>query len=346
MARQTIPIGAGERVLDHWHEWTFAANARPEIDAALTDAVGRRFLTFLRVACSSAAGGNQVTLAAGQTRPGSRAGDDLSAAWEAHDSALTLRAGNLSLAIPGPGASAAEPYTWNVGAARLAAQRAFLDAFAALPQADRDAALLILDDGAPLPPLVEIRIPAALALAHRSPPAPLQAGVRWRRAIRSLTPDRGLLAAVIISHPKAAEPARIVSGARDRVLGGFPYLGAPFTWRLANDEPDRPPRSQLLIPWAGREMAELLESTDGGVGGRVELSEWSFDPDNPDAAPEAEWRVRLSLTAAKVGHIKDGRFVAGTPPQLLVVDLGVTPRADRPAVSMRYTPESDPWLYA
>ena len=137
MARQTIPVGAGERVSDYWHEWTFAADARPEIDAALTDAVGRRFLTFLRIAYSSAAGGNQVILAAGQSEPGSRAGDDLSTAWESHESALTLRAGGLSLVVPGPGASATEPYTWNVSAAQLAAQKAFLDAFAALPRTDR-----------------------------------------------------------------------------------------------------------------------------------------------------------------------------------------------------------------
>ena len=205
---------------------------------------------------------------------------------------------------------------------------------------------------APGRPLVRIpltatfRIPARMALAHRAAPGPHAAGARWRRTVRALLPERGLLAACVIEHPMAPAPLRIVSAPRDRVLGGIEYLGLPFTWRLAPDEADRGPRTQIAIPFAGPEMAELLEASGGGVGASIELSEWSFDPDDPDAPAEPEWRVRLHVTGAAVAPVRDAPELAGEQPQILLLDLGVTPRADRPAVAARYTPESDPWLFA
>lgn len=190
------------------------------------------------------------------------------------------------------------------------------------------------------------RIPASMALALRAPPGPHAAGLRWRRTVRSLVAERGLLAAAAISHPNAPEPIRIVSASRERVLGGLTWLGVPFTWRLAADEPDRGPRTQIAIPWTGREMAELLEAAEGGVGAAVELSEWSFDPDLPEIPAEPEWRLRFHVTGSRVVPLQDAEPVAGQLPQLLVLDLGVTPRADRPAVSARFAPESDPWAFA
>ena len=197
-----------------------------------------------------------------------------------------------------------------------------------------------------IPLTAAFRIPARMALAHRAAPAPHAAGARWRRTVRALVPERGLLAACVIEHPLAPEPLRIVSAPRGRALGGIAYLGVPFTWRLAPDEADRGPRTQIAIPWTGPEMAELLEASGGGVGASIELSEWSLDPLDPEAPAEPEWRLRFHVTAAAVTPLKDAPELAGERPRALVLDLGVTPRADRPAVAARYTPESDPWLFA
>ena len=191
------------------------------------------------------------------------------------------------------------------------------------------------------------RIPAGGLSVRRVPGSPAAAGRRWRSAIRALLPEHGLLAALEIRHPLAAEPVRLVSAPRDHVLGGRNHTGLPFQWRLAADERDRAPRTQIVIPWAGREMADLLETAAGGVGAAVDISEWSFDPDNGEP-PEPEWRLCFHVVAANVAPVPEGRDAAAGAPVLhaLILDLGVTPRADRPGVSARYTPETDPWIFA
>ena len=180
---------------------------------------------------------------------------------------------------------------------------------------------------------------------HSPPASPATAGAGWRRAAQSLSADRGLLPAACIDHPDILEPACIVASGRDTVLGGRLYLGAPFTLRLGNDEADRAPRALLSIFWAGREMAALLEATDGAIGATCELSEWSFDPLNPDDY-ELEWRLKYHVVGSNAAALRRREIPAGRRPQALNLTLGVTPRGDRPAVSARYTPETDPWLFA
>ena len=38
----------------------------------------------------------------------------------------------------------------------------------------------------------------------------------------------------------------------------------------------------------------------GGVGATAELTEWSVDPQTPEADHEPEWRVRLHVIAGSV----------------------------------------------
>ena len=133
-------------------------------------------------------------------------------------------------------------------------------------------------------PLVTFRLGQAFRVLL-APPAPAAAGARFRRAVRALARDRDLLQAIVIEHPKAPAPARIVNRTSDAVLGGLLYAAGSFASRLPNDEADRPPRAQIVMPFAGREMAALLDATDGGIGARIELSEWSVDPLGPAAAP-------------------------------------------------------------
>ena len=193
---------------------------------------------------------------------------------------------------------------------------------------------------------VRFRVAPRLEAYAKAPPTPATAGSNWRRAAQSLSADRGLVAAAAIEHPDAPEPAYIVSAARDLVLGRRNWLGAPFTVRLANDEDDRPPQAQLSIFWAGRGMAALLEATGGGVGATVELSEWSFDPLDPLPVYEREWQLKFHVVGSNVAQLRHRDIPAGRRPQALNLILGVTPRADRPAVSARYIPETDPWVFA
>lgn len=354
MARYEIPIGAGapfsltEGGEIFWLEWRFPAGSRPRVPPDLMASGEAAFLSAIQLGRTTAGRLSRFELRASQT--GTDRAGDLVAAWETHAKAIAFEAGGLSVVAPGPAAPGhnrnddTEPYSWNPTDAQLALQRAFADAYLALPQADRDATVLALDDGSA--PLATIRIPAAMALIHRAPQAPLAAGARWRRTVRSLLPERGVLGAAEIEHPLAPEPVRIVSAGRPHRLGGRTWLGVPFKWRLAADEPDRGPRTQLVIPWAGQEMADLLEASDGAVDATVALSEWSFDPRDPEAALEPEWRLRFNVVDSNVVAIEDAPLVAGQQPQALVLDLGVTPRADRPAVSARATPASDPWAFA
>lgn len=195
-------------------------------------------------------------------------------------------------------------------------------------------------------PRIVFRIPRPALHFLADPPAPSAAGARWRRAARALAGGRGSLAACEIRHPASPVALRLASAGREVSLGGRDYLGVPFRWRLAPDEPDREPRTQIAIPWAGPEMGRLLEASGGGVGAEVRLEEWSFDPAAPDAPHQLEWRVVFHVAAASVDEVEDAEPVAGETPRALILDLGVSPDAGRPAVTARYTPESDPWAFA
>ena len=125
-----------------------------------------------------------------------------------------------------------------------------------------------------------------------------------------------------------------------------PPRGSRVTWRLAPAEPDRAPTTQIAVPWAGEEMAAAIEDAKGLTGATVILSEWSVDPLLPDRPAELEWSMTMYATRARAAEDANGTPVAGAVPRFLIVDLGMTPHADRPAVTARYTPETDPWTFA
>ena len=344
MPRQTTSLGAGQRSARDFHQWDPAPALRPRVDAALVDAAAPRYVARLRLAYAATAR-NQLLIVSDRNEGAFRAGDDLSAAWEASAAALTVHAGALSLTVPGPGpADASEPYLWAPSAEGLARQRTFLDAYWLLPAPARRTTRLTLDDGRGSG-RVDLRVPRPVLRAGAPPPAPAAAGARWRAAARALAPSRGLLAAVEVRHDAAAGPLLFVNAGRARELGGREYLGLPFTWRLAPAEPDRAPTTRIAVPWAGEEMAAAIEDAKGLTGATVILSEWSVDPLSRHGGA-LEWSMTMYATRARAAEDANGAPVAGAVPRFLIVDLGMTPHADRPAVTARYTPETDPWTFA
>ena len=99
---------------------------------------------------------------------GDPSGQEMSDAWEGYVSAITLEAGSLNITLAGPTHSsnqtndAVEPYIWDVKASQTTEFANFITAWRALSQADKNATVLILDDGATPPD------PTLPAIANRT----------------------------------------------------------------------------------------------------------------------------------------------------------------------------------
>ena len=115
-----------------------------EVDAALLEGGGPAFLKFIRFYTLALFASFQTASTDTQTI-GSLPGPDLSSEWENFASAITLRAANGDIVIPGPGSwgggDESEPYSQTPPAAARTALATWLAAYGG------DSVTLILDDG-------------------------------------------------------------------------------------------------------------------------------------------------------------------------------------------------------
>lgn len=145
------------------------------------------------------------------------------------------------------------------------------------------------------------------------------------RAASSVDPDAAVLDAIVLTHPDAYTPVRVVDDDRDHVIGGETYTGLRLSVVWPDQSDARAPRARLAIANVGRELTQWVESTRGLVGGRVTLQR------------VLGGTVEASVTLDVGGAVVDAQSVQ--------VTLGYGLSLDAAAVAMRFTPATAPGLF-
>ena len=145
---------------------------------------------------------------------------------------------------------------------------------------------------------------------------------------RATAPRYGILTAIEIVHPDSPAAVRLINDGVSRTIDGARYVRSRFDARLADDVERRAPRAEIVIGNVGRAMSQWLELTGGGAGGTARvLQVLAVD----DSAIEWELTLDIAGTSADSGRV--------------IMQLGFDPLLGRPAVAMRYDPETAPGLY-
>ena len=176
--------------------------------------------------------------------------------------------------------------------------------------------------------LVPVTVRAFVAPA----PAPADAGVRWLRAARALSPERALVMAIEITHPDAPYPVRAVNDTRRYLIEGNEYPPVRFGARLADDTEGQPPSAEIWIDNVGHVLTQWIDVTRGGVGAQIRLLEVSVDPADPGGG-EVEWEQRLEVRGVRAGRSR------------VTARIGVPSLRGRAAVIARHDPARSPGLF-
>ncbi|MDE0716309.1 MAG: DUF1833 family protein [Rhodospirillaceae bacterium] len=171
--------------------------------------------------------------------------------------------------------------------------------------------------------------PAGGALAAPSAWAPVgvvDPGDEAAIARRALAPERRILTCIEISHPAADATLYMVDDAQPVTIGGQEYLAARFEAKAGDDVDRRAPRGQIVIGNVGRVVSDWVDEADGGTGGTARI----FEILEGAAAPD--WEIEMDIAGVHTGEV-------------VTVTLGFDPLLGRPAVALRYDPQTAPGLF-
>lgn len=147
----------------------------------------------------------------------------------------------------------------------------------------------------------------------------------YRRALRSVDPADAVLDALVLTHPAAPAPVRLVDDGADHVIDGETYLGLRMRVLWPDQSDARLPRARVAVDNVGRELTEWVEATRGLAGGRVTCQ-----------------RVLGGTVEAEITLDVGGAVVDA---QIVQVELGFGLDLGAAAVAMRYTPATAPGLF-
>ena len=151
---------------------------------------------------------------------------------------------------------------------------------------------------------------------------------RFRIAERASAARDTILTAIEINHPSAFSPFRIVNDTESRTIGGLLFARSRFEAKLLDDYDRRAPRASIVVANTGRELSDWFEQTGGGAGATVRILQ-AVAIDNA----AIDWEMTLDVADVQI----DTARVTGR--------LGFDPLLGRPAVEMRYDPETAPGLF-
>ncbi|WP_420010452.1 DUF1833 family protein [Tateyamaria sp.] len=150
-------------------------------------------------------------------------------------------------------------------------------------------------------------------------------------AIRASAPRSRIVTCLDVQHPDSPSgPVRVVNDTSDIEVGGEQYISTHFQAQLAADVERQAPRAQIVIGNIGRELSNWIEAVGGGAGGTIRIFEVLISADGIAGAPE--WEIEMDIGAITVDD-------------LVTVTLGFDPLLNRPAVSLRYDPQTAPGLF-
>ena len=108
------------------------------------------------------------------------------------------------------------------------------------------------------------------------------------------------------------------------------FFATRFDAQLAADVERQAPQARIVMGNLGREVSNWLEAVGGGAGGTVTIFEVQIDA--AGSAGARQWEIEMDIGAITVDD-------------LVTVTLGFDPLLNRPAVALRYDPETAPGLF-
>ena len=147
-------------------------------------------------------------------------------------------------------------------------------------------------------------------------------------AIRASAPRSRIVTCLDVRHPDSpGGPVRVVNDTSDIEVGGETYIATRFEAQLAADVEQQAPTARIVIGNIGRDISNWIEAVGGGAGGTVRIFEVLIG-----GGGEPEWEIEMDIGAIAVDD-------------LVTVTLGFDPLLNRPAVSLRYDPQTAPGLF-
>jgi hypothetical protein len=131
-----------------------------------------------------------------------------------------------------------------------------------------------------------------------------------------------------IAHPSLVSPVRIVNDTQSIVSNGNTYVALAFSVTLPDEQEGKLPKAQIAIDNIGRELMQWLDTSNGGAGASVRFMQVRRSV--PDTI---EYEITLELSSIRA----TSKIVSG--------ELGFESFLDRPAVAVRYDPQSAPGLF-
>lgn len=147
-------------------------------------------------------------------------------------------------------------------------------------------------------------------------------------ALQRVDDPFGVLWLLEISGGHLTTPVRLVSDTRDVVSNGYSYIGLPFEVTPPRQADKEVPRAQVRIDNVGRELTADLEALP----------------------PGAELTATLKAVYRATPNVVEYKFTASlssvsVDPLVVNASIGVTDLWRRPAVGLRFDPQTAPGLF-
>ena len=149
----------------------------------------------------------------------------------------------------------------------------------------------------------------------------------YRVAARAVDPEDDVLEGLVLTHPAAPTPVRLVNDAEDRTIAGATHTGLRMAIVWPDQSEDRRPRARIAVDNVGRELTQWIELTRGLAGGRVTLIRALA------STGAVEQSVTLDVGGAEIG------------PDVVSIELGFGLSLSAPAATVRWTPATAPGLF-
>jgi len=146
--------------------------------------------------------------------------------------------------------------------------------------------------------------------------------------INSTSADEPMLILIDIHHQSFNEPARIVADTQDITHGGNQYTALPIEISLPDEGEGKTPQAQLSIDNVGRVLTDELDNSRGFEGGSCMIMQ--ILRSNPE---RVEWGIELDIMDVSID------------PKKITATLGYVDLLNKPAVTIKFTPERSPGLF-
>ena len=149
------------------------------------------------------------------------------------------------------------------------------------------------------------------------------------RAQTELDPADVVVTALEIRHPALSEPICVVQDTASLDLDGRNHIPLAFRSRLAGDVDGQAPSAEIGIDNVGRELMRWVDAAQGGAGATIRVMRVL----RTATPPRVEWEVTTDVLGVRATQRE------------VVVRLGYDPLLTRPAVLVRYDPQTAPGLF-